>query len=58
MRPSTDCIDLNSCLSDITSTTIGACADIVVTRFDEPPVESFVHTFKVVRQMLRADVPC
>ena len=51
-RPSTGCIGPGSCRSDITSAAIGACADIVVARFVEPPVGSFVRTasaLKVVR---------
>ena len=61
MRLSISCIGLDSCLSDITSTTVEACADIVAARFVEPPTKSFVLTasaFKVVRQMIRGYVPC
>ena len=61
MRLSTGCIGLDSCLSDITSTTVEACADIVAAIFDEPPTRSFVLTasaFEVVRQILRGYVPC
>ena len=61
MRLSTDCVGLDSCLSDITSTTVEACVDIVVARFVEPPTGSFVlnaSAFKVVRQMVRGYVPC
>ena len=61
MRPSIGCIDLGPCLSDITSTDFGACADTVVAIFGEPPAGSFVLTayaLEVVIQMARVDVPC